>query len=210
MRVKFFVFLLLFVFVCSPVFSAVNTQSGSGSMGKPSVKFKEWQVGRSPKGTDTNSKEQKSFITSTEEVCYFTASVVYDGNQGDNVSPIDPSKVTWSIEKESHGMTLDETSMSQNWSGDSHPSKLAVTTSFNIVGKLTVPPHKGTNQSHCPNYGGTSTPLNGRADTPMSFTIKFSATTPGRVCSQSLGIGCGGVNVQPSWREQWCFGKQHA
>jgi hypothetical protein len=65
MRGKFFVFLLLFVFVCSLAFSATPYNSGSGSMGKPSVKFKEWQVGRSPKGTDTNSKEHKSFITST-------------------------------------------------------------------------------------------------------------------------------------------------
>ena len=179
MRVKFFIFLLLFVFVCPFVFFATPYNSGSGSMGKPSVKFKEWQVGRSPKGTDTNSDEQKSFITSTEEECYFTASVVYDGNQGDNVSPI--SKVTWSVEgpaeggKPSHGMSL--VSIDQNWSGPKHPSKLDPSTSFNVVGKLTVPPHIGTNQSHCPNYDGTNTPLNGRADTPMSFTIKFSATT---------------------------------
>ena len=177
MRVNFFIFLLLFVFVCWPIFSATSYNSGSGSMGKPSVKFKKWQVGRSPKGTDTNSKEQKSFITSTEEVCYFTASVVYDGNQGDNVSPIDPSKVTWSVENESHGMDFVETSVEQNWSGPKHPSKLASSTSFNVVGKLTVPQHTGTSKSHCPNYGGNSKPLNGRADTAMTFTIKFSAKT---------------------------------
>ena len=177
MRIRFFVFLLLFVFVM-PVFSAVNTNSGSGSMGKPSVKFKSWQVGRSSKGTDTNSKEQKSFITSTETVCWFTASVGYNGNQGDNVSPIDPSKVTWTVENPSHGMVLDTTEpLEKNWSGDSHPSKLAASTSFNVVGKLRVPQHTGTSKSYCPNYGGTNTPLNGRADTPMTFTIKFSATT---------------------------------
>ena len=91
MRMKSLVFLSVFLLVSVfvlPSFPAATTNSGS--MGKPSVKFKSWQVGRSPKGTDTNSDDQKSFITSTEEECYFTASVVYDGNQGDNVSPIDP------------------------------------------------------------------------------------------------------------------------
>ena len=176
MRLKSFVFLFVFVFTI-PNFSAVNTNSGSSSMGKPSVKFKSWQVGRSLKGTVEN-KEQLSFITSTETVCWFTASVGYNGNQGDNVSPIDPSKVTWTVENPSHGMVLDTTEpLEKNWSGDSHPSKLAASTSFNVVGKLTVPPHIGTSQSHCPNYEGTSTPLNGRADTPMTFTIKFAATT---------------------------------
>jgi hypothetical protein len=176
MRDIFFVFLLLFVFVL-PVFSATQqpADSGSSQLGKPSVKFKSWRVGRSPEGTDTNSQEQKSFITSTEEVCWFRASVVYDGNQGDSVSPIDASKVTWSVENPSHGMTL-ETS-EKNWSGAKHPSKLDASTAFNVVGKLKVPQHIGTGNSHCPNYGGTSTPLNGRADTPMTFTIKFTAQT---------------------------------
>ena len=64
-------------------------------------------MGRSEKGTDTTSKVHKSFITSREDVCYFTASVGYDGNQGDNVSPIDPSTVTWRVEKLSHSMTVD-------------------------------------------------------------------------------------------------------
>ena len=183
MRVRIFVFFLLFVFVF-PVFWAVtttvttNSGSGSGSMvkGKPKVKFKEWQVGRSKKGTDTTSKEHKSFITSKEDVCYFTASAGYDGNQGDNVSPIDPSTVTWGVEKLSHGMTV-EGELKNNWSGDSHPSKLAASTSFNVVGKLKVPKHIGTSKSHCSNYSGTDTPTNGRADTPMTFTIKFSAKT---------------------------------
>ena len=160
--------------VVLPVFSATSTTSGSGS--KPDMKFDSWRVGRSPRGTNINNKAQKSFITSTEEVCYFTASVVYNGNQGDNVSPIDPSKVTWSIEKPSHGMSV-EGDLKGNWSGSKHPSKLAASTSFNVVGQLKVPQHKGTSKSHCPNYNGTSTPLNGREDTPMTFTIKFSAKT---------------------------------
>ena len=160
--------------VVLPVFSATSTTSGSGS--KPDMKFDSWRVGRSPKGMDTNNKVQKSFITLTEEVCYFTASVVYNGNQGDNVSPIDPSKVTWSIEKPSHGMSV-EGDLKGNWSGSKHPSKLAASTSFNVVGQLKVPQHKGTSKSHCPNYNGTSTPLNGREDKPMTFTIKFSAKT---------------------------------
>ncbi len=89
---------VLFLFllsVVSHVFSATNRRSGSGSV--PKMEFRSWRVGRSPMGTDTNSKDQKSFITSTEEVCYFTASVGYDGNQGDNVSPIDPSTVQWTV-----------------------------------------------------------------------------------------------------------------
>ncbi len=187
MRVRFFVFLLLFAFVFA-VFLTVKTGSGltvqtgsgsgsgSGSMGTPSVKFKSWQVGRSPQGTDTTSKEQKSFITSTEEVCYFTASVVYNGTQGDSVSPIDPSKVTWAVENPSHGMSVDG-DLQGNWSGEKHPSKLAASTAFNVVGKLNVPQHKGTSKSHCPNYSGTDRPLNGREDKPMTFTIKFSAKT---------------------------------
>ena len=121
MRGKFFVFFLMFAFVV-PVFSVVKMESGSGSMGKPSVKFKEWQVGRSPKGMDTNSKEQKSFITSTETVCWFTASVGYDGNQGDNVSPIDPSTVSWTIIQADPSSMKLQTSQ-KNWSGK-HPSVL--------------------------------------------------------------------------------------
>ena len=135
MRVRFLVFLLLFVFVF-PVFSAVKTESGSGSMGKPSVKFKEWQVGRSPKGTDTNNKAQKSFITSTEEGCYFTASVVYNGNQGDNVSPIDPKTIKWTLTGQDPS-SLKLQPPETNWSGK-HPSKLAGT-SFNVVGTISLP-----------------------------------------------------------------------
>ena len=177
MRFKSFVFLFFFSFVL-PGFPATSQQadSGSSTLGKPSVKFKSWKVGRSDVGTDSTSQEQKSFITSTEEVCYFTASVGYDGTQGDNVSPIDPSKVTWSVEKPSHGMALDG-ELKTNWSGGSHPSKLNPSTSFNVVGKLRVPQHIGTSKSHCPNYNGTNTPRNGRNDDPMTFTLKFSATT---------------------------------
>ena len=46
---------------------------------------------KNPQSTDTTSYNHNptSFITSTETECRFTASVVYDGNQGDSVSPID-------------------------------------------------------------------------------------------------------------------------
>ncbi len=184
MRVRNFVFFLLFVFMF-PVFLAVTTNpgsgAGSGSMGsqpkkKPTVKFKSWKVGRSDRGTDTTSTEQKSFITSQENACNFTASVGYDNIQGDDVSPIDPSTVTWSVGNLSHGMTL-EGELQNNWSGNSHPSQLATSTSFNVVGKLSVPNHIGTSKSHCSNSGGSATPTNGRADTPMAFSITFSART---------------------------------
>ena len=94
MRVRFFVFLFLFLFaIVFPVFSATTRQSDSGSstLGKPSVKFKEWQIGRSAVGTDPTHIVHTSFITGTQEECRFKASVGYNGNQGDNVSPIDVS-----------------------------------------------------------------------------------------------------------------------
>ena len=94
MRVRFFVFLFLILFVCSPLYSATTNQprsdSGSSQLGKPSVKFKEWEIGRSAKGTDDGNKLHLTFITSTGTSCRFMAVVRYDGNQGDNVSPIDP------------------------------------------------------------------------------------------------------------------------
>ena len=89
-------------------------------MGKPSVKFKEWQIGRSDKNTDSKNDNPTSFITSTEKECHFTASVVYNGNQGDSVSPIDPKTIKWTItgqEPSSLKLQPPET----NWSG-SHPS----------------------------------------------------------------------------------------
>ena len=163
--------------VVLPVFSATSTTSGSGS--KPDMKFDSWRVGRSPRGTNINSDDHKSFITTSETECWLEASVMYKGGtqpKNEGISPIDPSKVTWSIEKPSHGMSV-EGDLKGNWSGSKHPSKLAASTSFNVVGQLKVPQHKGTSKSHCPNYNGTSTPLNGREDKPMTFTIKFSAKT---------------------------------
>ena len=95
MRIRFFVFLLMFSIVL-PVFSATTRQSNSGSstLGKPSVKFKEWQIGRSDRNTDSSNDNPTSFITSTQDKCHFTASVGYDGNQGDSVSPIDVSTIS--------------------------------------------------------------------------------------------------------------------
>ena len=89
----------MFVFVGFPVFSATQqpADSGSSQLGKPSVKFKKWQVGRSAVGTNPTNIVHISFITSTQEECRFSASVGYDGNQGDSVSPIDPSTVSWTV-----------------------------------------------------------------------------------------------------------------
>lgn len=121
MRMKILVFLSVFLLVSVfvlPSFPAATTNSGSGSMSPPSVKFKSWLVGRSAKNTDSTNDNPTSFITSTETACHFTASVVYNGNQGDSVSPIDPLKVTWSVENPSHGMTL--VTSEKNWSGSKH------------------------------------------------------------------------------------------
>ena len=67
MRVRFFVFFLMFSFVGFPLYAATTQQSGSSSsqLGKPSVKFKEWEMGRSSKGTDDRNKLHLTFITST-------------------------------------------------------------------------------------------------------------------------------------------------
>ena len=125
MKIRFFVFLFLFSIVL-PGFPATPTQSNSGSstLGKPSVKFKEWQIGRSDKNTDSNNDNPTSFITSTQDKCHFTASVGYDGNQRDNVSPIDVSTISWTITGQDPSSMALVTSK-KNWSG-SHPSKLAV------------------------------------------------------------------------------------
>ena len=140
MKVRFVIFLFVFGLVVSPVFSATTqpANSGSSTLGKPSVKFKEWQIGRSDKNTDTSSYNHNptSFITSTETECHFTASVVYDGNQGDSVSPIDPKTIKWTLTgQDPSGLELQPPKT--NWSG-SHPSKLAGT-SFNVVGTISVP-----------------------------------------------------------------------
>lgn len=77
MRIKFFVFLLVSVFVLS-TFAAETQQSGSGSLPKPAMEFKSWQVGRSDVGMDPTNIVHTSFITSTQEECHFTASVGAD------------------------------------------------------------------------------------------------------------------------------------
>ena len=68
MRIKFFVFLMVSVFVL-PTFSAETQQSGSGSLPKPAMEFTSWQVGRSAVGTDPTNSVHTSFITSTQEKC---------------------------------------------------------------------------------------------------------------------------------------------
>lgn len=79
MKVRFFVFLFLILFVCSLLYSATTNQqgsnSGSSTLGKPSVKFKSWQVGRSDVGMDLTNIVHTSFITSTQDKCHFTVSV---------------------------------------------------------------------------------------------------------------------------------------
>lgn len=197
MRLKFFVFFLMFGIVGFPVFSAVNTESGSSTLGKPSVKFKSWQVGRSDVGTDPTNIVHTSFITSTQEECRFTASVVYDGNQGDNVSPIDVSTISWTvIHADPSSMALDTASVKKNWSGSKHPSKLDPSTSFNVVGTISVPAVVGSRTvtlndgrtKQVPDYlGSTSCSHNDanrpqrvprhRNNTKLGFTLVFSART---------------------------------
>ena len=65
MRIKFFVFLLVSVFVL-PAFAAETMQSGSGSLPKPAMEFKSWQVGRGSVSSDINNIVHTSFITSTD------------------------------------------------------------------------------------------------------------------------------------------------
>ena len=180
MRMKSFVFLFVFAFVL-PSFSATSTRSGSGSLTPPKMAFKSWCVGRSPVGTNINSQEQKSFITSTETECWVEASVVYDGNQGDSVSPIDPSTVKWTvIDSNPSNMALDTSSVKKNWS-DKHPSKFDASTSFNVVGKLNVPVYQATAKPFlCRDENNhrrhERTPTH-RGDTKLAFTIKFTADT---------------------------------
>lgn len=172
-------------------------ESGSGSTVAPLMKFKEWQIGRSAQGTDKNDTEDLSFITSTQVLCSFKASVGYfGGSQPPNTSPIDPSTGTWTVIDASHNMVLDTKSVKKNWSGK-HPSKLDVSTSFNVVGSLTVPKVVGTRTvrnkdgttKQVPDYiGSTScshsedvdrlkrTPVH-REGKKMTFTIKFNAQT---------------------------------
>ena len=140
---RFLIFFYLFS-VVFPVFSATQRQSDSGSsqLGKPTVKFQEWQIGRSLKSSAGNNDNPTSFITSTQDKCHFIASVVYDGAQGDKVSPIDPSTVSWTVPV-ADPKTMKLVSSQTNWSG-THPSKLDAGTSFNVVGTISVPPVVGT------------------------------------------------------------------
>ena len=184
MKVRFFVFLFLFLFVL-PSFAAAQTQpdSGSSTLGKPSVTFKAWQIGRSPRNTDTNSANSAnhnatSFITTSERVCRFTASVGYDGAQGDSVSPIDPDTVSWSvIDQDPSNLALVESSVDKNWSGDKHPSKLDPGTSFNVVGEINVPAFsRNTSCSHSDDDRLQREPRH-RGGTKLGFTLKFTAET---------------------------------
>ena len=139
---KFSVFciLLLAFSIVFRGFSALETGSGSGSMIAPSVVFKRWKIGRSAQGTNTNSDEHHSFITSTGTSCWFEASVGYK-DIVDNTSPIDQSTVVWSVIDGNQG--IESTSIQHNWSG-LHPEKLSGNTSFNVVGKLKVDEYEST------------------------------------------------------------------
>ena len=131
MRLKSFVFLFVFAFVL-PTFSATTNQ-GSGSGLTPEMKFDSWRVGRSPTGTNINSPEQKSFITSTGTSTYLEASVVYKGgtqSRNAGISPINPATVEWTLDDGLlKGWKLAEP-LGTSWSGP-HPSKLDPRTLFN-------------------------------------------------------------------------------
>ena len=178
-RFLFFFYLFSVVF---PIFSATQRQSDSGSslLGKPSVKFKSWQIGRSDKSTDSSNDNPTSFITSTQDKCHFTASVGYDGNQGDSVSPIDPSTVSWTVPNADPSSMKLVTSQ-KNWSGTKHPSKLDPGTSFNVVGTISVPAYTPTAKPDiCKDENNhrrhERTPLH-RGNKKLGFTLKFTADT---------------------------------
>ena len=179
MRLKSFLFLFLFVFMGTPVYPVTQMQSdsGSGPLGKPSVTFKEWQIGRSQKSSDSSNTAPNSFITSTETTCRFIASVGYNGNQGDSVSPIDPSTVSWSVmDADPSSLSLDTASVSTNWSGK-HPSKLDPGTSFNVVGTINVPTFsRNTSCSHSDDDRLLRVPRH-RGGTKLGFSLKFMAST---------------------------------
>ena len=178
-RCVLFFFLLS---VVSPVFSATPTNSGSGSV--PEMKFESWRVGRSPTGTNINSDEQKSFITSTSTSTYLEASVVYKGGtqpRNSGISPIDPSTVKWKLDEGlNKGWALAELP-GTSWSG-LHPSKLSGTTSFNVVAKFSFPPFNDrTYYTISGSCGGNdarrSRSSKHRDGEAMKITVKFSAKT---------------------------------
>ncbi len=200
MKKDFFAFsvFLLIVLSCFSFFYLFPVLGSDSTMTIPSIKFKEWQVGRSDKGTDINKDEHKSFITTTQTSCHFRASVVYASDPSQNTSPIDPSTVVWSITGASHNMSLNKKTLKHNWSG-STPSQMASDTSFNVVGSITVPEVVGTRTvryqkngvwktKKVPDYkSSTSCSANDknrskrrpvhRGGKKMKFNIKFSAQT---------------------------------
>ena len=189
MRIKFFVFLLVSVFVL-PAFAAETMQSGSGSLPKPAMEFKSWQVGRGSVGSDINNIVHTSFITSTETECRFTASVGYKGGNlpRGSVSPIDPDTVVWSIVDPNGGMALADDSLKDNWSG-SHPSKLSSTTLFNVIGKLTVPEYNENTSCTATDDNRAQRSPTHRGNTKLAFKIKFTAqTTAGQTVSEVLPL----------------------
>ncbi|MYG06468.1 hypothetical protein F4167_07600, partial [Candidatus Poribacteria bacterium] len=195
MKVRFFVFLFLFLFIVSPVFSATSTTSGSGS--KPEMKFDSWRVGRSPTGTNINSDDQKSFITSSETECWLEASVVYKGGtqpKNSGISPIDPDTVKWTLDEGLlKGWALAEPP-GTSWSG-SHPSKLSGSTSFNVVAKFSLPKYNDkthyTISAYCSHSDANRRSRNAkhRSGERIKINVKFSAKTySGELVSLTLPL----------------------
>ena len=194
MQVKSFVFLSVFLLVSVfvlPSFPAATTNSGSGSMQNPTIKFKSWQVGRST-GHNADNREHRSFITSTETTCQVLASVGYNGNQPRNTAPIDPKTVRWEFIEFSRHLSLPDNAMTHNWS-DSHPSRLSGTTSFNVLATLTVAQHQRTSTPNiCRDENDhlrhQRTPTH-RGNTRLSFKIKFTAqTVQGSTVTETLHL----------------------
>ncbi|RKU12711.1 hypothetical protein C6501_10535 [Candidatus Poribacteria bacterium] len=204
MNRKFYVVcLLLFISLFALIvvfhgFSSSQMGSGSGSgpgvkKVAPSVKFKTWRIGRSPQFTDASTEAERfSFITSTQELCRFSASVGYGAiaNKA-NTSPIDSKSVGWSVTGGSNKIKLDPKSVQTNWSG-SNPAELDSSTRFNVVGSVTVEKVVGTRTTKSgkivPDYkkGWTACTTDAnranrvpvhRDGTKMKFTLTFTART---------------------------------
>lgn len=187
---KFSIFcILLFAFsIVFRGFSAQQTGSGSGSMIAPEVIFKSWQIGRSERGTKKDNDEHCSFITSTGTSCWFEASVGYKGgNQSKNISPIDPSTVTWSVYDGNQGIKP-STKLQHNWSG-SHPSKLLGNTSFNVVGQLKLDAYSGETTCTASDANRANRSPVHRGGTKLAFKIQFKAQTKaGQTVSDVLSL----------------------